>query len=357
MATVSEFDEIMEHNPALDHLFNADHPLVKSVCSFLERTWTKGDIYIISLSGGVDSMVLAAILKSLETKYEIMVVAAHINYNNREETVLEQRFISKWSERMKIPLEIREITDLKRDSTERSTYERLTTDIRFKFYQDCLKKYGANAVFYGHHLDDVTENVICNFMRGRSVHHLVVMHDKTVKRKVMIYRPMIEHHKVDIFNYAHSQNVPYFKNTTPTWSNRYKIREQLLPLLQEIYGKNVDQKIIETAKKGERWATVIDVTTFKPFHEKTIISNTDDSIEIEINNVNSLLIYNTDVEVWYAYLTAVFNKVGQPQLSFKAVIMLLDKVMRMNISSVCRLDLKNTVDTVVIDNTIKFSFT
>ena len=124
-----------------------------------------------------------------------------------------------------------------------------------------------------------------------------------------------------------------------------------------MYGKNVDQKIIETAKKGEQWATVIDVTTFKPFHEKTIISNTDDSIEIEINNVNSLLIYNTDVEVWYAYLTAVFNKVGQPKLSFKAVIMLLDKVMRMNISSVCRLDLKNTVDTVVIDNTIKFSFT
>ena len=47
---------------------------------------------IISLSGGVDSMVLTTILHY----FDFEVIGVHINYNNREETGKEQEFLEKW---------------------------------------------------------------------------------------------------------------------------------------------------------------------------------------------------------------------------------------------------------------------
>jgi hypothetical protein len=35
-----------------------------------------------------------------------------------------------------------------------------------------------------------------------------------------------------VLEYAHSFGVPYFKDTTPAWSTRGKLRNQLVPLLQ-----------------------------------------------------------------------------------------------------------------------------
>ena len=37
----------------------------------------------VSLSGGVDSMVLVTVLKSLEQEFKFEVIALHINYGNR----------------------------------------------------------------------------------------------------------------------------------------------------------------------------------------------------------------------------------------------------------------------------------
>ena len=41
--------------------------------------------------------------------------------------------------------------------------------------------------------------------------------------------------KVDIFAFAHGHGVPYFKDTTPDWSTRGKLRTKLLPLLEDMY--------------------------------------------------------------------------------------------------------------------------
>jgi hypothetical protein len=37
--------------------------------------------------------------------------------------------------------------------------------------------------------------------------------------------------QADIFGFAHKYGIPYFKDTTPKWSTRGKLRNQLLPLL------------------------------------------------------------------------------------------------------------------------------
>ncbi len=56
---------------------------------------------------------------------------------------------------------------------------------------------------------------------------------------VTILRPLFGLTKAPVLDLAHRFAVPYFKDTTPLWSTRGKLRTRLLPLLQEVYGEGV----------------------------------------------------------------------------------------------------------------------
>ena len=49
---------------------------------------------------------------------------------------------------------------------------------------------------------------------------------------VDIWRPLLGMDKKDILDFAHKFGVPYFKDSTPSWSCRGKLRSSLIPLLQ-----------------------------------------------------------------------------------------------------------------------------
>ena len=62
---------------------------------------------LISLSGGVDSMVLAIIIKNLNLN--INLYCCHINYNNRTESVDERNFLIDWCQLENIHLDVMNI--------------------------------------------------------------------------------------------------------------------------------------------------------------------------------------------------------------------------------------------------------
>ena len=54
-------------------------------------------------------------------------------------------------------------------TTPRDEYEKASRRIRFEAYREAMAGCGACAVFFGHHVGDVHENVISNVMKGASV--------------------------------------------------------------------------------------------------------------------------------------------------------------------------------------------
>ena len=46
-----------------------------------------------------------------------------------------------------------------------------------------------------------------------------------------ICRPLLAHDKQAVFDMAHAYGIPYFKDSTPAWSTRGQLRNELLPLL------------------------------------------------------------------------------------------------------------------------------
>ena len=59
---------------------------------------------VISLSGGVDSMITSWIMKQICKKTELLCL--HINYNNRQTSILEADFVKTWCKIIDIPCEI-----------------------------------------------------------------------------------------------------------------------------------------------------------------------------------------------------------------------------------------------------------
>eukprot|EP00658_Telonema_sp_P-2_P029912 TRINITY_DN22681_c0_g1_i2.p1 TRINITY_DN22681_c0_g1~~TRINITY_DN22681_c0_g1_i2.p1 ORF type:complete len:428 (-),score=112.39 TRINITY_DN22681_c0_g1_i2:40-1323(-) len=202
--------DILEFSP-----FDADpcgikqHKLSKTIKAFLKE-FKPPDVpaVAISLSGGVDSMVVAKILKVLQDdcgpRFEV--VAIHIDYGNRDESKAEAEFLERWCAEQGITFEIRTIAEVKRGVTNREEYEVISREIRFDMYKKCRARHLFSGVCVGHHQGDVQENVLSNLMKGRSLLELHGMSRVSTNNGVNIWRPLLPHVKDDIFgsvSYTH----------------------------------------------------------------------------------------------------------------------------------------------------------
>ena len=88
--------DILEHDDYLPTLENVckNEPLIQKVSEYCKQR--NCETFIVSLSGGVDSMVISSIIKYLGYK----LVCIHINYNNREASVSEAEFLEKWCKKI-----------------------------------------------------------------------------------------------------------------------------------------------------------------------------------------------------------------------------------------------------------------
>ena len=68
-----------------------------------------------------------------------------------------------------------------------------------------------------------------------------------------------------MFDYAHTFGVPYFKDTTPHWSTRGKLRNRLLPLLEEIYGEGSMDNLSSLAEESDEARAFVQQSAMGPF--------------------------------------------------------------------------------------------
>ena len=226
---------------------------------------------IVSLSGGVDSMVISAVLAHLSqtNTLPLHVVAVHIDYANRPESAAEADFCREWCAAHQIDFDVRRIDHVTRGVTARDEYEKISRQVRYDFYRHTLRQYpndkGQSAVVLGHHRGDLRENVLSNAHKGSGPLDLSGMTAVSRNDGVTLYRPLLPLEKTAIFDYAHTFGVPYLKDTTPHWSTRGKLRNRLLPLLEEIYGEGCLTNLSNLAVESDECRALLQNVLFGPF--------------------------------------------------------------------------------------------
>lgn len=296
---LKKYQSICEFMPSLCNItskLSLENRIVQSFAKLKEPI-------IVSLSGGVDSMVCAFILKCLGKR----IVAVHINYDNRIESNEEQAFVEEWCHLIDIPCWTRHITEIHRPACMtigiRETYETYTKQVRMDTYCQVWKILGETSlpcVILGHHLDDGMENVLTNIMNCTKYDDLFGMTPCRLQDGIYILRPMMPISKEEILQFAQTNNIPYLKDSTVEWSARGKLRDVVFPAFSQWTDWNTLSRGFQSLEKTCRESLdIIKLMTrdwIEQFDNNTRI--------ITLKNIpKTALFYRHALSIWNIYPT------------------------------------------------------
>lgn len=315
------FKVVCEHFPEMytsddwEIDFSATKSIIRNIHNNVKKNLDDGCLHIVvSLSGGVDSMLLSYLLNIIQretnlcsdTTRHIHLSAVHINYRNRSESDMEQLFVEQWCNKLKIPLYVRVIDDITRGITDRKWYESVTRDIRFDLYKRIVEKTEGNGyIVLGHIKDDAIENIFTNFARGQHIFNLKKLQMVSKMYDVNVWRPLLNTKKDEIVKLAKKLAIPWLKNTTPAWSNRGKLRNKFIPAVEQQFGKKSFNNVEYVADTLAEYYDIISTQFIGPMINNHTRSN---NLGTETFIPESCL--NMGLHFWQTILVQLFHSRG-----------------------------------------------
>ena len=271
---------------------------------------------IVSLSGGVDSMVALAILSMLSRQAEgghWTFEALHINYCNRDD--IEEEFVLKWCACNGIDVTVRRIREIQRgpamDLDMRNVYETYTRDVRFHSYKRCASERANGGerpiVLLGHNADDCFENIITNLCHKQKYEELAGMVEWSETSDVRFWRPFIGNSKQDIYQFAKLARIPYLHDSTPSWSCRGKIRDVVRPTLVEFNPEMVESLFHLRQTMKDLMANVL--ATAIEASKRTKVTSFGWSLEMGDSNSTPRSLLTSNI-FWQAYFSKLWGIEG-----------------------------------------------
>jgi tRNA(Ile)-lysidine synthetase-like protein len=295
--TSSSFNKnVLDYNPENNIKFNFDY----NIGNFNLIQEHIKQFGIISLSGGVDSMIC---LVNCIVKYpNINWICVHINYKNRKVSDSEAEFVANFCYKYNIKLYLREINEINRDkcmqNNMREIYEDYTRKIRFNTYKQI---HDNPIVILGHNKDDAFENIVTNITYNSKYDNLKGMYEYSIYDNITFLRPLLNVNKTDIYHFAQEHYIPYVKNSTPNWSQRGKIRNDIVPVLNN-WDKRVIPGLFNLSNNIEELYSIM-LSNVNIIINKFI--KNDNNYEIQLNN-NEFINYLHKL-IWKEIIYKLFN--------------------------------------------------
>ena len=197
-----------------------------------------GDLIIVAVSGGPDSLCLLDILYEIREELRIKLVVAHYDHGLRPaEDKSETRFVRSLAASLNLHFETEKASLLKTENT--ASTEEKARDARYKFLERLKAKLNAQKIATGHTLNDQAETVLMRFLRGSGPTGLAGI---PPCRDNMIIRPLIELNRAGIESYVKDRGLTCVSDSSNVETHylRNKIRLELLPLLLEYQPKLIE---------------------------------------------------------------------------------------------------------------------
>ena len=243
-----------------------------------------GDKIVVGVSGGPDSITLLECLNKYKNKLNYEIVVAHINHLIREDSTEDEEFVEKVCKKMNIPCYIKRAEILKIAKEEKKGTEEVGRAIRYNFFDEILKKEGANKIAIAHNMNDNAETMLMNLIRGCGLSGLEGIQSKEYDKYI---RPLINCKREDIERYCDKNKL----NPRIDYTNkeniykRNKIRNELIPHLKE-FNPNIIQSLSNLSRIAKDENEYINLQVKNIYNR--ISDETLGKVEINIKQFNEL---------------------------------------------------------------------
>ncbi len=185
--------------------------------------------FLLAVSGGVDSVVMADVFKKAAYSFAI----AHCNFTLRgKESDGDEQFVNDLANRYGVPFHVKHFDTAAYAENHKVSIQMAARDLRYAWLNESREKHKFDHIVIAHHADDAIETFFINLLRGTGIaglHGITSVHES-------IIRPLLSFTRNDIEAYAKANKLKWREDSSNA-SDKYernKIRHHLLPELLKI---------------------------------------------------------------------------------------------------------------------------
>jgi tRNA(Ile)-lysidine synthase len=235
--------------------------------------------FIIALSGGVDSVVLAHLCHHLNLDFAL----AHCNFQLRgKDSEEDLKFVQEFAKSIQRKLFYKRFETEKIAEEQKESIQISARSLRYNWFHELIDTTKYAYLLTAHHLNDSLETFIINLSRSTGIKGLTGIPD----RNAYIRRPLLKFSKDNIKEYAITNDIKWREDISneSTKYLRNQIRQEVVPGLLELtpnFLKNFEsslQKLKETEALLEDYTTLL---------FKTLVHENKNYYEIDINKLST----------------------------------------------------------------------
>ena len=208
--------------------------LIRGIEEYISRhsLFTKEDKILLTVSGGVDSMVMLSLLSRLNYRVSV----AHCNFKLRgKESDEDTEMVKRECDFLGVRCHCKDFDTTGEMERTGDSMEMTARRLRYEWFYSLCEEEGYKVIVVAHHADDSIETFFINLLRGTGLRGLTGINGQYGK----VVRPLLFATRKDILEYAVHNHIPYREDSSnhSTKYLRNKIRLGLVPMIREINSK------------------------------------------------------------------------------------------------------------------------
>ncbi len=229
------------------------------------RMLDPGDLVVVAVSGGSDSVALLYALRILGREQGLKLHAAHLNHGIRgQEADADEALVRDLAERAGVHLSVER---LEGESLLRGAgLEARARRARYEFLHRVATRLGAGKIATGHTRDDQAETVLLRLLRGSGSRGLAGI---LPLRSDGVVRPLIFASREKVLAFLQTAGLAFREDRTNADLRflRNRVRHEVLPLLRAI-APRVDERLARLADALRADAGFLDAETDRVLGER-----------------------------------------------------------------------------------------